>query len=362
MSELDGATVSPPARVPRPWWIERADPWWSDAFAAGGATLGGVGLLVLGLDISQNWATVLVGAYVAVAYLVEPFLPRAARAACTTVVALGTPTFVALVVFPVHTYNGFRVFELATIALWFAFFAIGGTRGRMVLLALAVTFMWLFVTLEVGHVQQTVKYLDPFRVGALVTPSVGSSSSSSQCGFDASGNMTCTNNGVQETLGDAGSPSGGPKSPTDYSLGIGLESLAFGLAFLFGVRYGERNDRRGIATAFVVPAALSLLVAVSALGAKVDHPWIAGVMALLAGLVIGAVANGRRRFLTWIGAIGSVIGVALIAGDIAHSLWGGERHQFRYTGLMFFVFGLATMFAAVAMTRVLRESPAAPSP
>ena len=52
---------------------------------------------------------------------------------------------------------------------------------------LAVTFMWLFVTLEVGHVQQTVKYLDPFRVGALVTPSVGSSSSSSsQCGFDAS--------------------------------------------------------------------------------------------------------------------------------------------------------------------------------
>ncbi|HEY3834453.1 MAG TPA: hypothetical protein VGO03_19325 [Acidimicrobiia bacterium] len=359
MSELDGATLSQPARAPRSWWIERADPWWSDAFAAGGATLAGVGLLVLGLDLSQDWATTLIGIYVAVAYLVEPFLPRAARAACTTVVALGTPTFVALVVFPVHTYNGFRMFEIATIALWFAFFAIGGTRGRIVLLALAVTFTWVFVTLEVGHVQQSVKYLDPFRVGALVTPSVGNSS---QCAFDSTENVTCSNNGVQETLGDAGSPTGGHKSPADYSLGIGLESLAFGLAFLFGVRYGERNNRRGLATAFVVPAALSLLVAVSALGDKSAHVWIGGVLALLAGLVIGAIANGRRRFLTWLGAIGSVIGVALIAGDIANSIWGGEHDQFRYTGLTFFVFGLATMFAAVAMTRVLGESPATPDP
>ncbi len=352
MSEHDDAFGARRDRPVRSWWIERPDPWWSEAFAAGGAILAGIGLLGLGLDISQNWATVLIGVYVAVAYLVEPFLPRTGQAACTTIAALGTPTFVALVVLPIHTYNGFRVLEVATIVMWLAFFTIGGTRGRMVLLALAVTFVWVFATLEVGHVQQTARYFDPFRIGAVFTPSVGNSSS---CTFDESGNTTCTNNGIGSTLGDRGQPTGGQKSPSDYSLGIGLVSLVFGLVFLGGIRYGQRNDRRGISTAFVVPTALSLVVAVSALGAKADHPWIAGILALVAGLVVGAVANGRRRFLTWTAAIGSAIGVTLIAGDIADSLWGGKANEFRYAGLTFFVFGLATIFVAVLMSGALHE-------
>jgi hypothetical protein len=352
-----GDVATPSAPIPsapdeRRGWAVRPEPWWSEAFAAGGAFLAGVGLLALGLDISQDWATVLIGVYVAVAYLVEPFVPRVGRAACTTIVALGIPTFVALIVAPIHTYNGFRALQIATIVLWFACFAIGGTRGRMVLLALALTFSWVFVTLEVGHVQQSARYFDPFRVGALVTPSVSSSGS---CGFDSSGNMTCTNNGVRSTFGDQGSPSGGAKSPGDYALGIGLVSLAFGALYIGGVWYGERTNQRGIATAFVIPAVLSLIVAVSALGDKVDHIWITGVFALVLGAIVGAAANGRRRFLTWTGAIGSVIGVALIAGDFADSIWGGERRAFRYAGLTFFVFGLATMFVAVLAARLLGE-------
>ena len=240
MSELDGGVHHPPVCHVRGGSNERIL-WWSDAFAAGGATLGGVGLLVLGLDISQNWATVLVGGTSPSPTWSSRSYRRAVVAACTTVVALGTPTFVALVVFPVHTYNGFRVFELATIALWFAFFAIGSTRpdgaaraGRHVHVVVRDT------RSRPCAADREVPRSVPCR--GLVTPSVGRQRAVSAASTRA-GNMTCTNNGVQETFGDAGAPSGGPKSPTDYSLGIGLESLAFGLAFLCGVRDGERNNR-----------------------------------------------------------------------------------------------------------------------
>ncbi len=353
-SSMTSSAVATPNGAFRTRWSQRPAGWWSEAFAAGGAILAGIGVLEFGLDISQTWAEILIGLYVAAAYLLEPFLARSGQAACTTAVALGTPAFVALVVFPIHTYNGVRILMVATIAIWFTCYIVGGTRGRMVLLALAVTFLWLFVTLEVGHVQSVARNLNPFALTSRSVFGTGASSSSGngfgQCTFGNDGTMHCPNDG-SVAYGNTQ-----PKSPADYSLGIGIESLAFGAVFLGALRAGDRSRREGFGTTFAIPAVLALITAVTALGNKLDHLWLAGLLALVVGLVIGMTANGRRRFLTWTGALMSAVGVGLVAGDVADSIWGNKANSNRYFGATFFVFGIVSVAAAILFGRILGEA------
>jgi hypothetical protein len=114
--------------------------------------------------------------------------------------------------------------------------------------------------------------------------------------------------------------------------------------------------RSGAGLAFVLPATIALFVAVVAFSVRVGETWFSGVLALVVGLGVASVANGRRRFLTWAGALGAVFGVLLVTGDTS------SRVNSTHTADGVLHFGILAMLFGVAAVLAARPIAAPPPP
>ncbi len=346
MSDTSTTPETPaPARAPANERLRppraRAKPWLSIAVAGIAGAIVLEGAAALGSEYSENWASITVGIAVVAAYLLEYIAGRVVQAACTTIVAFGIPTFVTLAVTPIHTYNGFRMIVLLSIALWVAVFMVGGTRGRALFLALAMLGAWTFAVLEVGHVQDTARVLQ--SIVPFATPTYDFDQP--DCEFyeyDDEGNFVEN----QDCAAQYEAASRRPPLP-DYSLGIGLVSLLFAMMFLAGMVTNDGRNANGLGTAFAIPALIAITTAVGAFALKLDSIWFGGVLAMIGGLILGSIGNGNRRFTTWAGALGVGAGILLFTGDVAEKWFDSDSDL--VLGLTWIVAGVVAIVAAVKM-------------
>lgn len=342
---------------------DRSAPWFSIAVGGLGGLILLLGVGVLGANYSQNWATFTVVTLTILAYLAELRAGRAVQAAATAIVAAGIPASVILVVTPIHTYNGIRIIELLILALLIAVFAVGGTRGRAIFLGLALFVAWGFAVSEAGHVQDTVNV-----IGRSFSPFFGESiSSGAEINFDNT--PDCEQFTFDDVTGDfvedeacaqeweewsssqdssfSGNESFSQPRIDDHTFDIGIVSLLLANAYLAAYALLDRRGRGAIATACVLPGFYALYTAVIAFGVKWHSVWLAGLLAIAAGTVFGLIGNGRRRFTSWVGALGVAIGVGMVTADLAMKWFDSESELI--VGLAWAIGGAVMIAVAVRL-------------
>lgn len=350
-------SIPPPSARAEDWarLAERAEPWGSDAFAAGAGLIALSGVVAIGIyagigdgRFSGTWGWVLTGLAIIAAYLAELVVERPTTAACTAVIAAGVPAALVFAQWPFGGYSDIRVVEIASIVIWLAMFIVGGTRARAVFLGLALVVAWAFVVGEAANIENTFASRSVPIIGL-----GGATFGDPQLG---GGDCSTSDGGVSCTT---------PESPTFAAPGVGDRTLPIGITsgiaavlFAIGLRRSDATRRFALGTAFVIPLVLATNVAVSALATKVDSVWFGGVLALVAGLAVAWVARRRHRFLAWIGALGAASGVLLVTGDLNGRIGGGGGNGavLRY-GLLALAFGVAAVAGAAPIAVLLGETP-----
>lgn len=91
---------------------------------------------------------------------------------------------------------------------------------------------------------------------------------------------------------------------------VSYVSLLIGIALLVATRALDARGFHGIATSAVIVGAIAFVVGVFGVVATFDDDVVGSVFVILAGLVLAFVgAGGGRRFTTWLGGIGLLIGL-----------------------------------------------------
>jgi hypothetical protein len=329
----------------------RPDPSASETFAAGGALIALSGVVAIGVYIgigngfSGTAAFLLTALAVIVAYVIEWRVARPFSAACTAVIAVGIPIAIGFSQWPFHGYSDVRTIELLSVIAWLAVFLVGGTRGRAVLLGLA-----LFVAL--GFAIGEAANLDAITTNSIVRSPFTFGASSSVGSSSDFGSITGDTIPFDSQI-DVPSNNG----PGDRTIAIGITAGLIGAAYLFGVRRSDRLRRTALGVAFVLPGVIAVIVAVVAFSVRVGETWFAGALSLVVGLGVAWVANERRRFLTWTGTLGAAFGVLLVAGDTttrinsSHTADGALHY-----GILALLFGLAAVLASLPIAALLHES------
>lgn len=260
---------------------DRVPPRLSSSLGAFAALMGGVAVAALGGEIVTDGAPRVVGAVVALAYgaggwlLVVRGLPSQ-RSAGVVAVAVSVPAAFGFLILSgdFDRTDPATVLALSTIA-WGILHVVGQTRGHPVLLAAALAGAWATVIVQVG--------LDAI-FGALDPPFVARSSSDAYFVEDP------------ETAGAA------------------IASLLFGCAYLAAGYALHRAGLRGTATVFLGTAIAALAFGVFTAGTGRD-PWLAGLLLLAAGALVGFVGGALgRRLSTWLGAAVTVAGLFTVVG------------------------------------------------
>jgi hypothetical protein len=279
-----------------------------------------------------------------------------------------------------HSWSHIRIFLVLTIAGYIACFVAPRARGRSIFVALILILAWLWIlgevvgpgasysaapipsppahtifSLSVLHRQTQVSIddLDPTDplYSTAQTCDDGDMSAcdqlyheapagsdfqqfGAQCGSRDStgggGNCVLDNggSGSSSIVGSAGSgtfPNGVNPLPSSLNPAndvrhketeVGLISLLFGLAYLFGLFLLDERGYPGLATAFVVPCALALYSGTQVLGAASHHLWVGGALTFIAGLVFGVIGEvEERRFTAWFGAVACGYGLIIISSQ-----------------------------------------------
>jgi hypothetical protein len=181
----------------------------------------------------------------------------------------------------------FRVVLLLSVATYVLFYALTWTRGRAVLLGVALLLFTNWIVFEVAD-QST-----PFGVDAAAQVQVG--------GLDE----------PQALLGN-----------DDKMTETGVVELIMAAVLLGGAVLLDRRGRAGAATPLLVVGGIQAVSAAGILGADVEDAYAVGIFVALAGLAIGLAGSlGRRRGTSYVGAaillIGAVVVVAQGTSDAA---------------------------------------------
>jgi hypothetical protein len=265
----------------------RAQPLLGHAIGAGGGALVAVGVIVLGIDSAEDDGSGGVGALLSVLLVVVALVvmlrtPGPVRSGCVAAVVIGAPSLWFFAITVESSSGSLTAFYLLSVASLTALYLLGPTRGRAVLLGVALLFVWGWIAGEVAG-----------------TNELGEIQTESSTSFDEDFEE-------EEEFPESG-------AETD----AGVVSLVIGAAYLAGAWWLDRQQRQGVATPFVVGGIVAAVTGAIIVG--VDAGAIGGgILAVVVGLGIGYVgAVGRdRRASTWLGALTATVGVTVVVGDI----------------------------------------------
>jgi hypothetical protein len=338
------------------WRSERrGTPWLGHAIAGGGGALVAAGVVAIGADLSPDasddpgWAgALLCVALVVVSIVALARVPALVRSALIATVAVGILGAAGFLLLPgVHGVDDLRGFFALTITACVVAFLAPPTRGRTLLLGLALVLAFSWALAEVADFSS----FSPF-------PIVTSVDSSSGATLDSiTGDSIVGDDSFTESpfTADLSSPSDGPDEPNWGELGI--VAAVFGVVYLLAVALLDARGRAGTATAFVVPGVVAISLAVYFFGVEANNAAVAGAVSVAAGLFCGAVGTqSHRRFTVWTGAFLATIGAALLAGQLTSStVDDGDANGATVFGITAIVFGAAMVAVAIVTARFLRE-------
>jgi hypothetical protein len=272
----------------------RAAPFLSHALGAGGGVLVALGAIVLGADNADDGGSGTVGALLCALLIVAAIAvmlqsPGPARSGCVGAIALAVPGLWFFQTTIESISLSTTALQFLSFATFLVLFLVPPTRGRAILLGLALLFLW---TLVVGEVAGTNKLTEI------------QTESSSEVIFD-DGNFEDFDED-EETF---------PESNAETDAGV--VSLIFGGGYLAAAWTLDRRRLVGLGTPF-----LAIGIAAAATGAiivGVDAGAIGGgLIAVAVGLGVGFVgARGNdRRASVWLGALTAVAGVTVVIADI----------------------------------------------
>lgn len=183
---------------------------------------------------------------------------------------------------------------LLIVATYLVLYVVAWTRGRAILLGLALLFLFGWITAEI----QGDSTLVPFQT---------------------------TVEGQTDTPFPATDPTFDDSSPFDEpdTTGSSIAALLLGGAALGAGAALDRRGLRGTATPFIAVGALYAIFGATALGSE-GSVIAGGLLAALAGAAVGLVGGvgEHRRGSTWIGVLTVVGGLAAVIGDLADSMLG----------------------------------------
>jgi hypothetical protein len=407
---------------------KRGEPKLSDAIATTGAIAIAIGVLLIAIDTyagnSKNAGPAAMFGGLAVAgYLVAMFAPSTLKPAGITAVVIGLPAALGWWLLPgARDIGDVRPFLILTIVAMALAFIAPSTRGRAIFVAVALIVLWLWI---IGEVSGTDSYSaapipsppahTTFSLSALkaqtttlsdldssdpLYPTAVRCASGDMAACDRLYRLAPEGSDFQEFGASCGQPSSfsspgeceqlssgfGSQTPTftipgstgspfqvtpritssgdDHAMAIGIVSLIFGVAYLAGLFLLDQRKWSGLATAFVVPAALALFTGTEEIGNAVSHAWVGGFLTVAAGFLFGVVGHlGQRRFTAWFGAFMAAFGtvtIALDASNLRKSVSNGEM-KLAGPGFIVLAFGAAFVLTALLIARLLDPPPPAPA-
>jgi membrane protein implicated in regulation of membrane protease activity len=294
---------------------KRPDPTLRGSIVAAGAVLTVAGLFAIALD-SGDGDTNLIGIAlgliaVGAGHVILVSLPPEVRPAGVALVALGTPMALGFLLDDLDSPSLLLVMlAIAFGAQWL----VGPARGASILLTLALLSTWAFL-------------LD----------AVSSDSGSSDPV------VALSDVSVPETTFTSGDDT------------VSYISLLIGIGLLIATRTLDGREFHGIATSAVIVGDIAFVIGVFGVVATFDDDAAGSVFVILAGLVLAFVgAGGGRRFTTWLGGIGLLIGLlALLSTAIDFD----DAVQF---GVAAIIVGVGIMLGTAFVIRSTTEPTAAP--
>jgi hypothetical protein len=210
--------------------------------------------------------------------------PLAAAGVAASAAAL--PPFLAFLTYSKNSTPSFGTILLLSCVGWAAGYLVGPARGHSLYLGTALIGLWLWFIEVTEHVFSfPTDFLS--NLARLASGSVGGSGTSSSLGLRSAPNATT----------------------------IGMYTIGFAVAYLALARALDRNEKRGMATAFTFAGVVTLIVGITALSDDLQQIGT-GVAFTIAGLVLGYLgATEGRRATNWIGGILVFGGLTMIVAD-----------------------------------------------
>ncbi|MGH9032608.1 MAG: hypothetical protein ACRDZV_10820, partial [Acidimicrobiia bacterium] len=276
----------------------RAAPFLSHALGAGGGALLAVGVLVLGFDLGDDDGSTMPGALfcallIAAAIVLLFRMPGPVRSGCVAALVLGVPGLWFFLTTIESSSGSTTALQLLSFASFLGLFLVPPTRGRAILLGLALLFLWSFVTGEVAGINKLAEIQTESSSDVIVSDDFDDGDFEE---FDED----------EETF---------PESNAETDAGV--VSLIFGGAYLAAAWVLDRRRLVGLGTPFVAIGIIAAATGVIIVG--IDAGAIGGgVLAVAVGVGIGFVgARGfDRRASVWLGALTAVVGITVVIEDI----------------------------------------------
>src|SRR5262245_449852 len=293
-------TVMPAADAPQSpfrWRLShRPDLWFGHAAGGVAGVLVAAAVFAFVIEVTDDDATLpgvgfnllLIAAAVAVGF----FVRGPVRSAAVAALVLAIPQFWAFAV--VGDGEGidrgeFRIILLLSVVTYLVFYLLTWTRGRAILLGLALLLFTNWIVFEVAD-QST-----PFGIGA---PS----------------NVTRGFDGPRDLVGD-----------DDKQTETGITELVLAAVLLGGAVVLDRRGRAGAPTPLLLVGGLQAVSAAAVLGADADDAYVAGVFVAIAGLAIGLAGTlGRRRGTSWVGAAVLLVGALVVVVNGTNDAVSGQ--------------------------------------
>jgi MFS family permease len=230
--------------------------------------------------------------------------------------------------------GSFRLVFLLSLAVYLVLYALVWTRGRTVVLALALVFFGAWFILEFG-----TSPADPFPFSERINADTPFGLPRPDTSFDAD-DATDPDAGLDtDALEEA---LGGQQDESTASLVVGLGYLFAGFAL-------DRRGRTGAATPFIALGSFFSIFAAATLGAD-ESVQMAGLAAAGTGALVGLIGGfgPERRATTWIGVLAVVAGLVVAIADLADSALG-------FAGLAALVAIVLGLVAAVLAPRLQED-------
>jgi hypothetical protein len=190
-----------------------------------------------------------------------------------------------------------RAFYALTIVSYAVLYLLLWTKGRGILLGLALLLLFSWIVGEIDN-------------GPGLVPFTGQFSSQTSTSFTNPDGGFSLNSGRESDAGN---------NVTETS----IASLVIGLVYLAAAAALDRKKLAGAATPFIFVGLVATISGAVLLAAR-ESAIAGGLLLAAAGLIVGLVGGlgTDRRFSTWIGVILIVIGLSIVVSDVGDSNLG----------------------------------------